>query len=134
MKKATTSLIVSTFLLLILYLSVSADTQTIDVPVQVNQVGGVYVYTFDKVLTATSVQIIYSGYTATFTTTGTTIPLTGLVITSPFELVLSGYAETITMIESENPDEPYIQLSSIEDLNFKLLKFFNKIYLPTIAH
>ena len=134
MNKIVVATCVSIILLFFLWLSTQAESDTIDVPVQVHQVGDAFVYTFDKTLTATSVQIIYSGFTATFTTTGTTIPLTGFVITSPFELVLSGNAETLTMIESDNPDEPYIRFSSIEDLNFKLTKFFNKIYLPTVSN
>lgn len=134
MKKLIVPFVISIPLLLALYLSSRAESATIDVPVAVNQSQGLYVYTFDKAITATEVQIVYGGYTATFTTTGTIIDLTGLVITSSVELTLTGHATTLTMIESDNPDEPYIAFSSIEDFKFQFVKFYNKLYLPTVQN
>lgn len=134
MKRVILAFIVSFSLLFMLWYVSSANSDTVTINGTVHVDKGIYTYRFDKVLTATRVDIYHQGLTTTFTTTGTTIDISGLIITSTEELTVTGYAETITMIESDNPDEPYIRFSSTELLIFNMTKYFNKLYLPTIQN
>lgn len=133
MKKIIFPFMISAILLVCLYLSAHAESTTIDVPATVNYSNGTYIYTFNQRISATTLHIFHNGVTTTLTTTETIIDISNLIITSTVELTLTGSANSITMIESDDPEFPYIIFSSIEDLRFHYTKYFSKIYLPTVS-
>lgn len=109
-----------------------AESDTIKVNGVATKTNGIFTYQFSKSFSASSVVIRYADVTKTFTSTTFIIDVSNFTITSTEELTITGDANTITMIESDDPQNPYIIFSSIENLEFIFDKRYEFNFLPMI--
>ena len=130
--KFLNSIIIAFVFMLLLTSSMKADTNTIKVNGVSTKVNGVYTYQFSKKFSASTVVIKYADITKTFTSTTFIIDITEFTITSTEELTITGDVNSITMIESDDPENPFIIFSSIENLEFIFDKRYEFNFLPTI--
>lgn len=117
---------------------VRAAQTSIPLTIQKYEISNIYWYKFPKrTFTASRLELSY-GITNTKTfsyaleSQGTTIDL-DLAITSTIPLTFSGYVESYSMIETDDPENPYIQFSSIEDLKFDIMTYY-QTSIPIIRH
>jgi len=130
--KFLTSMIVAFAFMFLLTSIMKAETNTIKVNGVSTKVNGIYTYQFSKSFSASTVVIKYADITKTFTSTTLLIDISEFTITSTEELTITGEVNTITMIESDDPENPFIIFSSIENLEFHWNKKYYSNFLPMI--
>lgn len=129
--KLIATIILSLMLLFSFGLIVKSESETINVKGNAVKVDNVYTFTISKTFTASNVVIRYANITQTFTSTGFLVDV-NLIVTSTTELEFAGDATTITMIETDDPENPFIIFSSVEDLRFVWNKQYYSSFLPMI--
>lgn len=129
--KLIATIILSLMLLFSFGLIVKSESETINVKGNAVKVDNVYTFTISKTFTASNVVIRYANITQTFTSTGFLVDV-NLIVTSTTELEFAGDATTITMIETDDPENPFIIFSSVEDLRFVWNKQYYSNFLPMI--
>ena len=130
--KFLTSMIVAFAFMFLLTSIMKAETNTIKVNGVSTKVNGIYTYQFSKSFSASTVVIKYADITKTVTSTTFIIDISEFTITSTEELTITGEVNTITMIESDDPENPFIIFSSIENLEFHWNKKYYSNFLPMI--
>lgn len=117
---------------------VKAKSDSIPLVIQKYEINNILLYKLPtRTFTASKLEISY-GITNTKTysyvveSSGITIDL-NWSITSTVPLTFSGFIETYSMIETDDPENPFVRFSSTEDLKFDIRNYY-QTSIPIIRH
>lgn len=132
MKKVITSLFISIALFICLVLSVSADTDTIDVPFTITKNGDIYTHQFNfKFTTADIVEVRILTRTIELTPTNGIIDLSTLNFTDTKPITnVTGFASQFALLP--NPDGEPFMIRATTDFKVKITWILYKILLPYV--
>lgn len=132
MKKLITSITIALTLLVMFVLSVSADTNTIDVPFKITKINDIYYHEFNhKFTTADIVEVRIETKTIELTPTNGIIDLATLNFTDTKPITnVTGFASQFALLP--NPDGEPFMIRATTDFKVKITWILYKVLLPYI--